>query len=139
MIKLISAPVIEPASQGREVVLWMLKPFNLALVLCLATLAACNSVPPIAKSMVGPTTNSAFTERLRLRYPLGSPEAELMAELRREGFEIFPGRKDRFFDFSHVAHRNGRAGLTEADWDVYWRADEGRITAIWGESFLTFF
>lgn len=67
-----------------------------------------------------------FDARVRKRFPLGSPETELVAELRRQGFSIVAGTDGQFATFSN------RSFPIETVWHVGWKSDQGRITDVWG-------
>jgi hypothetical protein len=79
-----------------------------------------------------PAAQEAFVQRLRARFPVGSPETELVEELRKEGFRLKvdaqpPQREasyDRAAGLQDVCRRGG---------NVRWSADEvGKLTDISG-------
>jgi hypothetical protein len=78
------------------------------------------------------TINTEFDRRVRSRFPVGSPESEMGAELQKQGFS----RQDwtSSDDLEHEAMRRedfipcGKAAY------IYWHADgQGHITAIKGQ------
>jgi hypothetical protein len=94
--------------------------------------------PPLPALLQGltdsrnPAAQQAFVHRLRTRFPVGSSEAELVAELRKEGFRLrtearAPQREvsyDRAAGLGEVCRRGGT---------VRWSADEaGKLTDISG-------
>lgn len=95
--------------------------------------------PPLARDLPQGDRNRtlALQARLSERYPIGSSESVLTDELRKEGFSIKPFDplhrivRDRF-DFMA---RHGRFDIVgcNVDWDVYWAARNGVITAISGD------
>ena len=95
--------------------------------------------PPLARDLARGDRNRTlgFQARLSERYPIGSSEAALTDELSREGFVIKPFdplhriKQDRF-DF--IAH-HGRSDIVgcNVDWNVFWEAHNGVITAISGD------
>jgi hypothetical protein len=83
--------------------------------------------PPIARNMypIAGAVSPSWSRRLRERFPIGSPERELVRRLQREKFQ--------------VDGRNRRAGFGWARYPcvytltVIWRADElGRVRAVEG-------
>ena len=99
-------------------------------------LSGCNAkpVPPLVEglSFTGNGDQPEFTQRLQDRFPLGSPEVEMVHELRLEGFQRgtalrAPKRVATFTligSFSNISRR---------DWAVVWSAnDAGRLTSISG-------
>jgi hypothetical protein len=89
---------------------------------------------PLTEGISGQTRqerSDALDERLKAAFPLGSPEAEMWAVLRKQGF----ARRDRGSSFEQerlaVAHEGGFL----CSWEVLvsWRADtNGRLTSISG-------
>ena len=75
-----------------------------------------------------------FGQRVRERFPPGSSEAALVAELRREHFKIAPITWPAWSNpkgFTMQARYNGTYYLAcEIDWTIEWRADAGRISVI---------
>ena len=96
-------------------------------------LSACsNPTPPIARGLpksFGSTPD--FDNRINQRYPVGSDEAKLLAELRSERFTITE---------SHDASgRNQRSALYESNrfpcketWTIRWVYEHGIINAVEG-------
>ncbi|MEI9926796.1 MAG: hypothetical protein WDN44_02655 [Sphingomonas sp.] len=68
--------------------------------------------------------SKTLTDRVRARFPAGTPEAGVIAELGAQGFEVSPP--------SRSAHWR-RTGLpcTEIA-AIWWSAEQGRVTAIEG-------
>jgi hypothetical protein len=74
--------------------------------------------------------NAAFDQRVKTRFPLGSPESNLLAELKREHFKISPV-DDRSGRFSHDAIRGGNMGPTcNLQWEILWRSADAKIAEI---------
>jgi hypothetical protein len=95
--------------------------------------------PPLAGDLPKGDRNRtlAFQARLNERYPVGSSEAALADELRREGFSIksFDPLHRMIEDrFDFMAH-HGRSDIVgcNVDWNVFWAARNGLITAISGD------
>jgi hypothetical protein len=89
--------------------------------------------PPIAR---GPSGD--FIERLRSKFPVGTPETELIRELQAEGFgpvvregeirTIRPGTPDRKYTTLSIW-----SFPCERAWWVLWRTDgNGRVTDVTG-------
>jgi len=88
-----------------------------------------NTTPPIAQGLpisFGPT--SEFPTRLRERFPVGSSEQAVVAELRAEGFTIQPAAhtSTAVYEASRFPCRNV--------WKVEWAAEAQKITTITGEA-----
>ena len=88
--------------------------------------------PPIGHGL--PMTygfTPAFEQRLRERFPVGSDEARLIAELHSENFSLGklapPGnyRSSALYEASHGPFCKG-------EWQIYWTAAQGIISEIGG-------
>ena len=98
-------------------------------------LSACQGAPPIGAALHGRTwaeASSIFSTRVQSRFPVGSSEADMLAELHRERF------KTQTFDRTTSRYQfqamNDRPGLPcRISWVVDWNSDAGRITEIAGE------
>jgi hypothetical protein len=108
---------------------------GLLLAFAASTLCACASRPPALGLglRVGIDDNPGFAQRVRLRFPVGSDEQLLLAELRREKFRIAavddPSTPHRFLAGYEVGQL-----VCRDRWVVSWRAEEGRIEDITGSS-----
>lgn len=97
-------------------------------------LSACsNSEPPIGRGL--PKTfgyTPAFEQRLRERFPVGSEERRLIAELRSENFTL--GQiQDPSSPYRNSAQYEASRGLfCKHEWQIYWTAPKGTITEIGG-------
>jgi hypothetical protein len=113
---------------------------RMPLLLCLC-LCGCSSEPPLAVGLPKPEYNEYsddyyFDARVKQRFPIGSDEQKLVAELRAEKFKLYEyhdssGR----YDYQHEADYRGRGGLAEPCdyvWAIWWSAREGRLTEIKG-------
>ncbi len=71
----------------------------------------------------------AFDARVKARYPAGTPEERLVAELHGQGFALsrHPG-----FDGVTVADYVSSQFVFRTIWSVRWRANQGRVRDIWG-------
>ncbi len=70
----------------------------------------------------------AFAEKLRQRFPLGSAEADLSQELRRQGFVIRAAQREATYD-----RAAGLRDLCRRGGNVRWSADAaGTLTALTG-------
>jgi hypothetical protein len=110
-------------------------PHRLVMLLgiCASLLAGCfaHPPPPIAKDLpsgfrVGATF---FNERVAQRFPVGSDEKALRAELTRERFSFTedPSHQYSFsarFETENIPCRN--------TWRIRWSADQGKIGSIEG-------
>ena len=106
-----------------------------ALALCGGLFSGCAySIPPLGRDLPATVdqTRVEFDARVRNRYPVGSDEQPLVAELRKERFKLAEDLgKPNADRLSAVYESNGLA--CRLRWAVYWAADQGKITAISGE------
>ena len=94
-------------------------------------------LPPLARDLPARVTEAEplFDARVKARYPVGSSEEAVMAELGAQGFRSV-GRadgRDAWRDFSFERRRFPFTTL----WSVRWRARGGRIEEIWGVHGIT--
>ena len=68
----------------------------------------------------------SFDERVKARFPIGTREADLVAELRNQGFSI-----DRDSADCKCATKT-RGLIFRTLWSVRWRAKADRIEKVWG-------
>jgi len=91
------------------------------------------TVPPIGRGL--PTTfgfTPAFEQRLRERFPIGSDEGRLIAELRSEKF-VFGEVQDPPSRYRSSARYEASHGpFCKGEWQIYWTAPQGIITEIGG-------
>jgi hypothetical protein len=108
--------------------LWLVNaPFVLALVL---DLSACTDSPPAIGSHLPGTfavASDAFDQRVKARFPVGSNEAALRAELARERFVIAQDQ-DSALTFSARYHASEL--VCGADWVIRWSGVDGKIVSI---------
>lgn len=102
----------------------------LLAILIVPILAACSMRPPpkLAKGLGANVTyqpDPDWDQRLRERFPVGSEESLLLAELRRDHFVFDPTRP------GHASYPQPRFPCRQ-DWRVDWKAEGGRITEIAG-------
>jgi len=92
-------------------------------------------MPPLAEGLPRSASGydgGPFAARLKLRFPVGSEEEKLVAELRAEKFEI-PKYYDPSGRYQHYAQYRIGVGLVCNDvWSVWWSAQQGRLTEIHG-------
>jgi hypothetical protein len=105
---------------------------SLAIVSLLAISACTSWTPPIARDLprsFGPTGD--FDKRIQQRFPAGSDEAVLVAELRQERFSIDKTR-DSSGTYRHLAHYKRQEIACRTSWEVLWNGEQGRIVNIEG-------
>jgi hypothetical protein len=88
------------------------------------------SVPPIARNLPSKiaAADIEFKERLRSRFPVGMAEADLVRDLKEQGFRPPVSYRD-----TKYATFTANSVPCELTWSVGWRADpEGKITDIDG-------
>lgn len=98
-------------------------------------LSACQGSPPlIAKNLPGGTwadVSSAFNARVQLRFPVGSSEAVMLAELKREHFNT-ETRDTSASRFQFSALRDLPGLVCRRFWTIRWNSDAGKIADIEG-------
>ena len=100
-----------------------------AVLVVLVGLSGCATPPPIGARLPRnfEQATAAFDQRVKTRFPVGSPESDLLAELKREKFKIGPVH-DRSGRFSNDAIRGGGIGLTcNLQWEILWRSVDAKI------------
>jgi hypothetical protein len=106
----------------------------LASVLGALLLAACSdSEPPIGRGLAmtfGLTP--AFEQRLRDRFPVGSDESRLIAELRSERFTLGEVHDPLSRYRNSALYEASRGFACKGEWQIYWTATKGIIIAIGG-------
>ena len=96
-------------------------------------LAACTTKPPpIARGLPNNIQEyrQAFSERVPTRFPVGSAETDLRAELLRQHFTIRTAGADLVpYQFSAIVDI---PGLCRQTWVILWGAQTNQITSIAG-------
>jgi len=94
-------------------------------------LVACSDRPPTLGEGIAPSIGDTpyFDERVKQRFPVGSEEKALLAELRSERFKTrespdpsSPYRSWALYEQSELFCKN--------TWEILWSADAGKITNI---------
>ena len=113
-------------AMGRQTVL---------VVLTALTLSACaTSPPPIGRGLPAASAEArpVFDKRVKERFPVGSDEGSLLAELNREAFTVTaardPMRRYRFSATYEVHHL-----ACNLSWTIWWNAEKSTITDIAGD------
>jgi hypothetical protein len=75
--------------------------------------------------------NRAFDARVDERFPIGSSEDTLVAELKREGFKVSENTTEAA-TFKFFALYDAPGLPCRLFWKVLWTSDDGKITAIAG-------
>jgi hypothetical protein len=94
------------------------------------TLVGCKGIPPpLAYDLPegGYAATAAFDQRVRARFPVGSDEGPLRAELVRERFVI---RVSEDSPPTFIATYEHADVACRVDWTIYWHEDGGRIIDI---------
>lgn len=105
----------------------------LAVVIGIGLSACQGTRPAIAKNLPGGTwhdVSSAFNARVQSRFPIGSSEADMLAELRREKFMISTDKSDSRYQFSALRDLPGFP--CRLSWTIQWGSDAGKISEIHG-------
>jgi hypothetical protein len=68
-----------------------------------------------------------FDRRVKVRFPAGTSEQSVIAELHRQGFRLLPTREG-VRDATFIRDE----WIFQTIWSVRWRAKDGRIQEIWG-------
>jgi hypothetical protein len=98
-------------------------------------LYACASpTPPIAQGLPKTFVPTAdFDARIRQRFPIGSGEGKLIAELHAENFAITEIH-NLSSQYRRLAHYESHVFPCKETWTVRWVADQGQITGIEGRN-----
>lgn len=85
-------------------------------------------IPEIARDL--PATyaegEQVFDERLKARFPVGTPESTIVQELERQGFTVHDGQHGRFATFME------KKLIVSNVWNIGWDVENGTISKIWG-------
>jgi hypothetical protein len=107
-----------------------MKPIGITALVSVIGLVACSDMPPtIAKDLHGDAyaISAALDQRAKARFPVGSDEAVLRAELARERF-VVRAKPDPGTGFSATYEHSDFT--CRVDWTILWRAEEGKIVDI---------
>ena len=102
----------------------------IAVVALVLDLSACLGSPPaIGRHLPGSfsVASDAFDQRVKVRFPLGSDEADLRAELARERFVI---TQDKDSALNFVARYHTNELVCASDWAIRWSRVDGNIANI---------
>ena len=85
-------------------------------------------LPEIVASLPSEVTEAEpiFDARVKDRFPMGTSQDELKAELQEQGFRLspaYPGFQDATFR---------RRFPPTTTWSIRWKADRGKLTDVWG-------
>lgn len=69
-----------------------------------------------------------FNDRVKAKFPIGMSEAELLKELRRQGFSVWSDPDKADFKMATVT----RGLIFRNLWSVRWRTKANQIEDIWG-------
>jgi hypothetical protein len=105
-----------------------------SVMLLLILLAGCAiRIPPIGRHL--PSTfvdeNHAFDARVRERFPIGSSEPALVAELEHEGFTLSDSKIEPE-TYKSIALYDLPGLPCRLTWRVLWNSDDAKISAIAG-------
>ena len=106
-------------------------PLLLAMLLILL-LTACSRAPPLGRELPRnfDTSSTYFDQRVKQRFPIGSDEAKLVVELRKEGFDITLGPS---LPHQHSATYETHDLACRESWTVDWAGSQEKITDIEGQ------
>ena len=105
------------------------------VILTITSVAGCSErPPPIGRDLpVSFGYTPYFNNRVLRRFPAGSEETKLLAELRREHFTVT--------EIQDRSSRDRLSATSETDdlackdvWTIAWTAEQGKIKVIWAES-----
>jgi hypothetical protein len=96
-------------------------------------LTACGRAPPLGKGLPRNYDPGSpyFDQRVKQRFPIGSDEARLVVEIRKEGFDIkkVPAPLGRY---QHSALYEAGDFACRESWTIDWATAQGKITSIEG-------
>ena len=131
----IASPHLLTRSRGASVTGMRLL-HSVAFVVSLSLSACKRSAPPIGRKLPGgrwAQVSRAFNERVQSRFPVGSSEAEMVAELRRERVEGPVSHDTPDVQFRHTASFELQGFPCRRFWDISWNSDAGNISEIKGQ------
>ena len=103
-----------------------------AVLVGLAVCGCTENAPPIARELPGSLARARelFDQRVKARFPVGPAESQMIAELRRERFEVHEpsdssGRSKAIRDIQGLPCRR--------KWTISWTATAGQITDAAGD------
>jgi hypothetical protein len=109
-----------------------MKYYRILPLLMASVLSACVGSPPAIGSHLRGSfseASNAFDGRVKARFPVGSDETALRAELAREKF-VVSADKDSASDF--VARYHADEIVCGASWVIRWSVAEAKVAAISG-------
>ena len=114
---------------------------RLMVFLSLLALSGCQetkreALPPIAADLPAETeaAGHVFQQRVQQRFPVGTPEGELISTLKSQGFVIHGATEAG--DFNNAILRRDADGLCQTEWSVRWRASQRRLSEVWAVHFV---
>jgi hypothetical protein len=116
------------------------KNITLAVFAAFLLCACAHRPPPIGRGGPRAATEvtSWFDTRVKQRFPVGSEEEKLRAELHREAFRIDEANDPAArYRFTASYQANGLACTVR--WHIRWNSEQGRITDVaaeWGQTCL---
>jgi hypothetical protein len=112
----------------------MYRNINLALLATLALSACAHSPPPIGRG--GPRfaadVTPWFDTQVKQRFPVGSEDGSLRAELHREAFTIREAG-DQAARYPITATYEAKELFCREEWTIRWGSGQGKITDIAAE------
>ena len=96
----------------------------------LTLLAACQQkVPEIGRDLPSNYAEGEqiFDQRIKARFPAGTDEKQAIEELQGQGFQLSPsmeGVRDATFI--------RKEAVFQTIWSMRWRANDGKISEVWG-------
>ena len=109
-----------------------MKTVGAALSIIALILAGCANTPPLGRSLPAnfAEASAEYNRRVVAAYPVGSQAAQLLADLNRQHFKVTPiGDPKQPYQFMAVREGNWHVAC-DLEWDVYWSAADGWITAV---------
>ena|ERR1700722_2367821 len=107
-----------------------MRPAGIAALFGAIALVGCTDMPPpLAYDLPegAYAATAAFDQRVKTRFPVGSDEAILRAELMRERFVI---RASGDSSATIIATYEHADSTCRVDWTIQWREDAGKIVDI---------
>jgi hypothetical protein len=118
----------------------MRRNITLAFLATLSLSACAHAPPPIGRGgpRLAADVTPWFDTRVKQRFPVGSDDGSLRAELQKEAF-VIKQAGDQASRYPFTATHQANEGVCRAWWTIRWASEQGKVTDIaaeWGQTCL---